>query len=233
MSETTKRSAILAAAILALAGPAMAAEVNVYSARHYDTDAALYDGFTQETGITVNLIEAGADELIERIRAEGANSPADVLLTVDAGRLWRAEEAGILQPIHSELLEETAQFFDLALIRKQRPHPFDHKLHAHLRPYLVDSCQRMIDDGFHRESVAWMLPFHLATTDILAIDGTPAEQRWAAQRQEDFLEERRFATPEMRDIRFAEMEQLSSEIFALCWTMIERNPAIRQLELVR
>jgi hypothetical protein len=136
-------------------------------------------------------------------------------------------------PEAQELLEETAQFFDLALIRKQRPHPFDHKLHGHLRPYLVESCQRMIDDGFHRESVAWMLPFHLATTDILAIDGTPAEQRWAAQRQEDFLEERRFATPEMRDIRFAEMEQLSSEIFALCWTMIERNQAIRQLELVR
>jgi hypothetical protein len=136
------------------------------------------------------------------------------------------------RPEAEELLNETATFFDLALLRKQRPHPFDHKLHAHLRPYLVDSCQRMIDEGFHREAVAWMMPFHLATTDVLKVDGAPMEQRWATQRQEQFLEERRFATPEMRDTRFAELHQLSTEIFVLCWTMIERNPAIRQLELV-
>ena len=136
------------------------------------------------------------------------------------------------RPEAQELLEETGRFFDLALLRKQRPHPFDHKLHAHLRPYLIHSCQRMIDEGFHRESAGWMLPFHLATTDVLMNDGTPMEQRWATQRQASFLEERRFATPEMRDARFMEMQQLSTEIFVLCWTMIERNPAIRQLELV-
>lgn len=136
-------------------------------------------------------------------------------------------------PEAQELLEETGRFFDLALLRKQRPHPFDHKLHAHLRPYLIDSCQRMIDEGFHRESAAWMLPFHLATTDVLKTDGTPMEQRWAGQRQERFLIERRFGTGEMRDARFAEMANLSNEIFALCWAMIENNPAIRQLELAR
>ena len=104
MSKTTRQTAILAAAaMLAVAGPAVAAEVNVYSARHYDTDAALYESFTEATGITVNVIEAGADELIERIRAEGANSPADVLLTVDAGRLWRAEEAGAGRASRREL----------------------------------------------------------------------------------------------------------------------------------
>ncbi len=80
-------------------------EVNVYSARHYDTDDALYEDFTRQTGIEVNLIEGNADQLIERIKSEGANSPADVLITVDAGRLWRAEEAGILQPISSSVLE--------------------------------------------------------------------------------------------------------------------------------
>lgn len=79
-------------------------EVNVYSSRHYDSDAELYKDFTQETGIKVNLIEGDADELIERIKNEGANSPADVFITVDAGRLWRAEEAGIFQPITSEVL---------------------------------------------------------------------------------------------------------------------------------
>ena len=79
--------------------------VNVYSARHYDTDVQLYDAFTEATGIQVNLIEAGADELIERIQSEGQNSPADVIVTVDAGRLWRAEQAGILAPVESEVLE--------------------------------------------------------------------------------------------------------------------------------
>ena len=75
------------------------AEVNLYSSRHYDTDQALYDNFTEATGIKVNLIEAGADELIARIQSEGVSSPADLLITVDAGRLWRAEQAGIFQPV--------------------------------------------------------------------------------------------------------------------------------------
>lgn len=78
--------------------------VNVYSARHYESDTALYDLFTQETGITVNIIEAKAEELVERIRSEGANSPADVIITVDAGNLWRADAAGLLSPVESEVL---------------------------------------------------------------------------------------------------------------------------------
>lgn len=88
-------------------GHAAAAEaVNLYSSRHYDTDLALYDEFTEKTGIKVNRLEANADALIERIRSEGEFSPADVLITVDAGRLWRAEEAGLLSPISSDVLEE-------------------------------------------------------------------------------------------------------------------------------
>lgn len=78
--------------------------INIYSARHYDTDIQLYDSFTQETGIQVNLIEGGSDELIERIKSEGINSPADILITVDAGRLWRAEESDIFQSIDSDVL---------------------------------------------------------------------------------------------------------------------------------
>ena len=78
--------------------------VNLYSARHYDTDNALYESFSKKTGIKVNLVEAKAEELIERIKSEGANSPADLIVTVDAGNLWRAKEAGILQPIASQVL---------------------------------------------------------------------------------------------------------------------------------
>lgn len=81
-------------------------EINIYSSRHYDTDLALYEDFTRTSGIKVNRIEADADALIERIQSEGEFSPADLLITVDAGRLWRAEEAGILAPVDSAVLNE-------------------------------------------------------------------------------------------------------------------------------
>jgi iron(III) transport system substrate-binding protein len=99
--------AALLALALALTSCAVAAqELNLFSSRHYDSDVALYDAFAEQTGIEVNLIEASEDELIERIKAEGANSPADVLITVDAGRLWRAEDAGLFQPVASAVLDE-------------------------------------------------------------------------------------------------------------------------------
>ncbi|TDH63792.1 extracellular solute-binding protein [Dankookia rubra] len=86
----------------AVAAQARAEEVNLYSSRHYDSDRTLYEAFTKETGIRVRLIEGDADQLIERIRSEGANSPADVFITVDAARLARAAGAGILQPYRSD-----------------------------------------------------------------------------------------------------------------------------------
>lgn len=91
----------------ALAGAtAQAAEVNVYSARHYDVDDALFEKFTAETGIAVNIINGTDDELQQRLKAEGANSPADVYITVDGARLWRAVEAGVFQPAQSKVLDE-------------------------------------------------------------------------------------------------------------------------------
>mgnify|MGYP003362650429 FL=1 len=80
-------------------------EVNIYSSRHYDTDERLYTDFEEATGITVNRIEGKADELIARMQAEGRNSPADILLTVDTSRLQRAKDAGVLQSIDSPVLE--------------------------------------------------------------------------------------------------------------------------------
>ena len=80
--------------------------VNVYSGRHYQTDEALYAGFTKATGIKVNRIEASEDAIIERIRNEGERSPADVMITVDAGRLWRADQLGLFQPVKSATLEK-------------------------------------------------------------------------------------------------------------------------------
>src|SRR5688572_25211332 len=80
--------------------------LNLYTSRHYQTDEALYANFTRLTGYKVNRIEAGDDAIIERMKQEGARSPADVLMTVDAGRLWRAEQAGLLQPANSKVLDE-------------------------------------------------------------------------------------------------------------------------------
>jgi iron(III) transport system substrate-binding protein len=95
----------LAFAVCAFSATAQENVVNVYSSRHYKTDEALYEGFTKLTGIKVNRIEGGEDALIERVRNEGARSPADVLITVDAGRLWRAEQLGLFQPVKSKTLE--------------------------------------------------------------------------------------------------------------------------------
>ncbi len=85
-------------------GVVLAQEVNVYSARHYESDIAIFQKFTEITGIKVNIIEGGASELIERILSERGNSPADLLITADAGRLWRAEQLGLFQSIDSPIL---------------------------------------------------------------------------------------------------------------------------------
>ncbi|MEO7152834.1 MAG: extracellular solute-binding protein [Burkholderiaceae bacterium] len=104
---TTVAAAVLltAAAAGAQAQPANPPVVNIYTARHYQTDDALYADFTKLTGIKVNRIEGKEDELLERVRNEGASSPADVYLTVDASRLALADKAGVLAPAPSKVLE--------------------------------------------------------------------------------------------------------------------------------
>lgn len=107
INKNLKITSILASVLAAstFIGTASADEVNIYSSRHYDTDERLYSDFTKATGIEVNLIEAGSSELLERLKAEGENSPADVVITVDAGRLWAFEQAGAFQPISSDALD--------------------------------------------------------------------------------------------------------------------------------
>ncbi|KXB29870.1 Fe(3+) ABC transporter substrate-binding protein [Dechloromonas denitrificans] len=98
----------LLALLLATTGFAAQAEekvLNLYSARHYQTDEKLYDNFTKQTGIKINRIEGKEEELMERIRNEGANSPADVFVTVDAARLATADALGLFAPVKSKTLE--------------------------------------------------------------------------------------------------------------------------------
>lgn len=111
MTQTTSRlTKIVGVAVFAaslLGGTALVSaegELNLYSSRHYDTDERLYSEFEEQTGIKINRIEGNADELIARMEAEGANSPADVLLTVDISRVVRAEEKDLLASVDSDVL---------------------------------------------------------------------------------------------------------------------------------
>ena len=108
VTRNSYTNAVLAGLLLSAIsiGSASAQEkvLNLYTARHYATDEAFYTGYTKATGIKVNRIEGGEDALFERIKAEGAASPADVFLTVDVARLWHAAQAGIFAPLKSELL---------------------------------------------------------------------------------------------------------------------------------
>lgn len=105
----TVRSALLAAvAALTTALPALAQDkvLNLYSARHYQTDEALYANFTKATGITINRVDADDAGILARLKSEGTASPADVILLVDAARLWRGEAEGLFQPVKSAVLEQ-------------------------------------------------------------------------------------------------------------------------------
>jgi iron(III) transport system substrate-binding protein len=103
--KLNSRLVLTALATLALTAQADEKLLNLYSARHYQTDEALYANFSKQTGIRINRIEGKEDELLERIRNEGSNSPADIFLTVDAARLAKAHELGLFAPIASKVLE--------------------------------------------------------------------------------------------------------------------------------
>jgi len=130
-----RRHLLLSATSVALFVPqilrAQERVLSLYSSRHYDTDRELYDGFTRQSGVRVRLVEANADQLLERIRSEGANSPADVLITVDAGRLARAQEAGVLQPVRSVVLDGRIP----AHLRDPRGHWFGFSMRARVVMY--------------------------------------------------------------------------------------------------
>lgn len=111
MNKTINAALVAAAfgvygALLATNAEAQQQVLNLYSSRHYQTDEALYANFEKTTGIKVNRIDGPEDPLIERLKSEGDKSPADLLVTVDMGRLLKAQQLGLFQPIKSKLLEE-------------------------------------------------------------------------------------------------------------------------------
>ena len=104
-SPLIRSLALLAIGMMAFAVQAQEKILNIYSARHYPTDEALYSDFTKATGIRIQRVDADDAGILARLKAEGAASPADVILLVDASRLWRAETDGLFLPVKSAKLE--------------------------------------------------------------------------------------------------------------------------------
>ncbi|MFP5410428.1 MAG: extracellular solute-binding protein, partial [Gammaproteobacteria bacterium] len=103
--KSTLSRLLAALTLTAAAAPALAQDVVVYSARNEQLIKPLFDAYTRETGVAVKFITDKEGPLMARLKAEGRNTPADVLLTVDAGNLWQASEEGLLRPIKSKTLE--------------------------------------------------------------------------------------------------------------------------------
>lgn len=184
----TRRSliAIGLAALTALPLPALAAEVNIYSARGEELIKPLLDRFTQETGIQVNLVTGKAEALLQRLQSEGVNSPADLLITTDAGRLFQAKAAGVTQAVTSAQLQAAipatyrdpaGHWFGLSLRARPILYVRDKVRPAQLSSYenLADLqwqgriCIRSSDNVYNQSLVA----------SLIAANGAEATEAWA------------------------------------------------------
>ncbi|MEM1255581.1 MAG: Fe(3+) ABC transporter substrate-binding protein [Cyanobacteria bacterium P01_H01_bin.21] len=167
-------------------GVAQTGEVNLYSSRHYNTDDKLYQDFTERTGIRVNLLEGSADELLARLKAEGDRSPADVFMTVDAGRLWAADQEGIFTPVSSSVLEERIP----ASLRHPEGHWFGVSKRARVLMYnkeLVDpaelSTYEALTDPRWRGQILTRTSTNIysqsLTASMVAVHGAADTEEWA------------------------------------------------------
>ena len=118
----------------------------------------------------------------------------------------------------------TAEAFDLAVAIRRTPHPFQHKMHSHLRPYLIDSCPEMIDAGYHREALAWMTPCLCSATDIILVDGKRADKARFAIQRDEFLRDIGFDSPDAGARKFALAGQIHHRVFA---SRTRSSPATR------
>ena len=182
-----KKVSLLTAAVLAVLVPQLqAAEVNVYSARQEELIKPLLDKFSAQTGIKVNLITGKPDELISRMASEGRNSPADVLISTDVGRLYRAKQQGVLQSIESDTLTQAIpqalrdpaqQWFGLTMRARPIMYMPDRVSADQLSTYedLADPkwrgriCIRSSDNIYNQSM----------TASMIANDGADATESWA------------------------------------------------------
>ncbi|MFO1048959.1 MAG: Fe(3+) ABC transporter substrate-binding protein [Geminicoccaceae bacterium] len=187
--HSIRRSILLAAILsLAMATAASAAEVvNIYNSRHYGTDQQLWDAFTKATGIEVNVVDGTHEQLIQRMQAEGSNSPADVFITVDAGRLAQASGLGLLQPVESALLDARVPanlraadglWYGLAMRARVLVYAKDRLDPSQLSTYEALAEPAMKGKVLVRSSTN---VYNLSLVgSILAADGPEATERWCA-----------------------------------------------------
>ncbi len=125
-----------------------------------------------------------------------------------------------------QLLGEAAAAFDLAVRVRRTPHPFQHKLHAHLRPYFVESCRSMIAEGYNREALTWAAAFYCASTDVILVDGPEEEKPRFAGRQAGLLRELGVYTAEEREAKVAQARRLHERVLTLAGEIAAGNPRI-------
>ncbi len=185
-STFVRRAALAAAACLALSAPAFAeGTVNVYNSRHYGTDQQLWDRFEAETGISVNVVEGTHEQLIQRMQSEAANSPADLFITVDAGRLAQASGLGLLQPVTSPALEGAIPahlrdpgglWYGLAVRARVLVHAKDR-----IDPATLSTYEALAEPAFKDQIVVRSSTnvYNLSLVgSILAANGPAATERW-------------------------------------------------------
>jgi hypothetical protein len=125
-----------------------------------------------------------------------------------------------------QIVAEGAVAFDLAVELRRTPHPFQHKLHRHLRPYFVESCRSMTAEGHHREAMPWACAFYFGATDVIMVDGSAAEQRRFAAGRADLLQELGMATDAQRSAKAERTRRLAEQVFALADEIAANHPGI-------
>ena len=125
-----------------------------------------------------------------------------------------------------QLLIEGCEAFDLAVQIRQTPHPFQHKLHAHLRPYFVNKCQRLLNTGHPREALSWIVPFYLSSCDVIIADGTVAQKEFYATRADHFLQLLGIDSVAVQQTKWVESRSLGEAIFSLADEIICTHPDI-------
>lgn len=163
-----------------------AEEVNLYSARIEALIKPMLDRFTEQTGIEVNLVTGDADELLSRLQNEGRNSPADLLVTTDAGRLYRAQEAGLVQPIESDVLNQRIP----AAYRDPQGHWFGLSLRARpimyvkgeIDPAELSTYEDLADPRWHQQICirsSGNIYNQSLVASMIAANGMGATEEWA------------------------------------------------------
>lgn len=141
--------------------------------------------------------------------------------------------ANISPDMAERFLREATETFDLALSLREAGRmpahgfaPFAHKLHRHLRPYFVETCRGMLDEGYHREAMGWVLPYHLATADVILAVGPAAAQPLIAARQSALLRTLELDTTEARAAAVSRASRLYGRIFTLAEEIVARHPGM-------